>query len=44
MANRDRRKNNIVLYNFAELADRNAGIEALSNTVFKLDLDLVKAI
>ena len=47
MADRDRRKNNIVVYNFAELADRNADIEsfkALSNTNFKLDLDVVKAI
>jgi len=41
MADRDRRKNNIVVYNFAELADRNADMEsfkALSNTVFKLHL------
>jgi len=47
MAERDRRKSNIVVYNFAELTDRNADIEsfkALSNTVFKLDLDAAKAI
>jgi len=46
MTERDRRKN-IVVYNFAELTDRNVDIEsfkALSNTVLKLDLDIVKAV
>ena len=47
MADRDRRKNNIVAYNFPESTDRNVDIQsfkALSDTVFKLDLDVTKAI
>ena len=45
-AYRNRRKGNIVVYNFPESANWNADIDsfkALSDTVFKLDLDVTKA-
>jgi len=45
MVDRNQRKNNIVVYNFPESADRNADIDSfktLSDTVFKLDLDVTK--
>ena len=41
LADRERRKKNIVVYNFIECSDRNTDIEtfkALSNNVFKLDV------
>ena len=47
MADRDRRKNNIVVYKFPESADRKTDIKsfkACCNTVFKSDVDLSKAI
>jgi len=47
MRDRERRRRNIVVYNFSEGADRKADIEAfkaLSNTVFKLDLSVSKAV
>jgi len=44
MTERDQRKNNIVVYNFAELTADIELFKALSNTVFKLDLDVAKAI
>ena len=47
MADRERRKQNIVVYNFPESADRKADIvtfQALCTTVFKLDTNICKAI
>ena len=47
MADRERRKNNTVIDNLPESTDQNTNIQSfktLSNTVFKLDLDVVKAI
>jgi len=47
MADRERRKQNIVVYNFPECADRKADIDAfqtLCSTVFKLDTNICKAI
>lgn len=47
MRDRERRRRNVVVYNFPEKSDRNADMEAfkaLSNTVFNLDLSVVKAV
>ena len=47
MADRERRKQNVVVYNFKECADRKADIEAfqaICATVFKLDANICKAI
>ena len=47
MVDRDRRKYNIVVYNFTEGNDRKADIESfktLSNSVFKLDISILKAV
>jgi len=47
MADRDRRKHNIVVYNFTEGNDRKADIESfktLSNSVFKWDVSISKAV
>ena len=47
MVDRERRKNNIVVYNLQESTDQNTDIQSfktLSNTVFKLDLDVVNTI
>lgn len=46
-ADRDRRKHNIVVYNLTECSDRKTDIEtfkALSSDVFKLDVNITKAI
>ena len=47
MADRDRRKHNIVVYNLTESNDRKTDIETfkvLSSDVFKLDVNITKAI
>ena len=47
MTDRERRKYNLVVYNFSESVDRKADIKAfkdLCNTVFKLDTSICKAI
>ena len=47
MTDRERRKYNLVVYNFSECVDRKADIKAfkdLCNTVFKLDTSICKAI
>lgn len=47
MRDRERRRQNIVVYNFSEGTDRKADIEAfkaLSNAIFKLDLAVAKAV
>ena len=47
MRDRERRRRNLVVYNFSEGSDRKADIDAfkaLSNTVFQLDLAVSKAI
>ena len=47
MADRDRRKHNIVVYNFTEGNDQKADIESfktLSNSVFKMDISILKAV
>ena len=47
LADRERRKKNIVVYNLTECSDRKTDIEtfkALSNNVFKLDVNIAKAI
>ena len=47
MRDRERRKLNLVVYNFAEGSDRKADIEAfltLSTAVFKLDISISKAV
>ena len=47
MRDRECRRQNVVAYNFPKKSDRNADMEAfkaLSNTVFKLDLSVVKAV
>ena len=47
MADRDRRKYNIAVYNFTEGNDRKSDIESfktLSNSVFKLDISILKAV
>lgn len=46
LADRDRRKQNVVVYNLVECSDRKADLEAfkaLCNTVFKLDVSICKA-
>ena len=47
MADRDRRKHNIIVYNLTEYNDCKADIEtfkALSDNTFKLDIGITKAI
>ena len=47
MSDRERRKYNIVVYNFSECANHKADIKAfkaLCNTVFKFDASICKAI